>query len=216
MYNRIFWLDDSPNFFDRMISTAQDAQLVFDLSAVARKTTFAFDFEMGREIVEREQFDLYILDADFPHRMADARRAALDEYLNKVRTGPINHWKEYNWKGDHQRNVNNNGLIFYEQLHQHIPSDKKVVVHSMSLNVPILAYLFDLPMYQKHSQPVDDIKQNITQHFINLRFDHIPGAWDRFVQKIGGDIQKAWSIAAPDLSIYECGGRKELIERYLL
>ncbi len=67
-YQHIFWLDDSPNFFDRMEAVAQQHALSFDLFSLLRRTTVVFDLEMAVEVVSREQFDLYILDADFPNR----------------------------------------------------------------------------------------------------------------------------------------------------
>ncbi|MBI5001784.1 hypothetical protein HZC31_00195 [Candidatus Woesearchaeota archaeon] len=214
-YQRIFWLDDSPNFFDRMENVALEAALPLDLSGLLRRTTFTFDLEMAVDVVSREQFDLYILDADFPNRMPDERRASLDAYLVKVCAGVVDHWKEYPSDGDHQGNVNNNGFIFYEQQRSHFAPEAKVLVHSMSDAAPVLAYLLDLPMYSKNTN-LEGVRQELLGGFDRCEYPR----WlrDRFVQKVGGDIAQ-WYVndcPAPDLQNYELGARKELIERYLL
>lgn len=215
---RIFWLDDSPNFFDRMEDVAQSANLPLDLPALIRRTTFAFDFEMGVAALE-EEFDLYILDGDFPNRVNDARRAGLEAYLEKVRAGPVNHWKEYPRNGDHEGNVHNNGFLFYQQQRPKIPSDKKVLVHSMSEPAQVLAYLFDLPIYVK-GEPIAGMRtvpEQIKKDFREWYFERIPGAWERFLAKNG--IQNSNELCVSpyaDLTGYEYGARKELIERYLL
>ncbi len=227
VYQRIFWLDDSPNFFDRMEAVARQHSLPLDISALLRRATFAFDLEMAVEIVQREQFDLYILDADFPNRMPDERRSSLDAYLAKVRAGAVDHWKEYPNAGDHggtgdkkiYKNVYSNGFIFYEQQRSRIPFEAKVLMHSMSLAAPVLAYIFDLPIYKKGEHAGNGergIPDTIQRDFSSWQFDHVPGAWDRFVQKNGGNVQKMSLHPQADLTSYEHGGRKELIERYLL
>lgn len=215
VYQQIFWLDDSPNFFDRMEDVAREERLPLDLSALLRRTTFAFDLEMAVDVVLREQFDLYILDGDFPNRASDKRRASLDAYLAKVRAGPVDYWKEYPRDGDHEGNINGNGFIFYEQQHAHFPSNAKILMHSMSLAAPVLAYIFDLPIYAKNDEP-EEIARQLQRDYSEWRFDHILNAWERFVQKNGGDVQKLPIRPQADLSNYEYGGRKELIERYLL
>ena len=216
-YQRIFWLDDSPNFFDRMEAVARSVEISLDLSAVIGRTTFAFDLEMAIEIVTKEQFNVYILDADFPNRAPDERRGALEAYMQKVRGGPVNHWNEYPRDGDHKGNVNNNGFLFYEQQRSHFAANGKVVVHSMSEAAPILAYLFDLPLYTKGND-MEEVRRNITHDFERWQFDRVPGAWERFLEKNGcsGKPQDLAHSPYADLSKYEYGGRKELIERYLL
>lgn len=213
-YQRIFWLDDSPNFFDRMESVAQQAALPLDLSTVLRRTTFAFDLEMAIESVQREQFDLYILDCDFPNRASDERRAALDAYIAKVRSEIVDHWREYPRDGDHKDNVDNNGFIFFERHYNLIPLDAKVLVHSMSGAAPVLAYLFDLPIYGKNNDPAE-VRRVLLTSFD--RREYPPWAHQRFIGKVG-DLGKWYEARcpAPTLDCYEYGGRRELIERYLL
>ncbi len=214
-YQRIFWLDDSPNFFDLIEDVARKEQLPLDLSALLRRTTFAFDLEMAVEVVSREQFYLYILDSDFPNRAPDKRRASLDAYLAKVRAGPVDYWKEYPRDKDHEGNINGNGFIFYEQQHAHFSSNAKILMHSMSLAAPVLAYIFDLPIYAKNDNS-EEVAKRVQRDFSEWRFARVPGAWERFVQKNGRDVQKMSVHPRADLTSYEYGGRKELIERYLL
>ena len=216
-YQRIFWLDDSPNFFDRIEADAQNAKILLDLSAVVRRTIFAFDLEMAVEIVAREAFDLYILDGDFPNRAPDERREALKVYMQKVRAGSIDHWEQYPHDGDHKGNVNNNAFFLYEQQRSNFAADAKVVVHSMSQAAVVLAYLFDLPIYAKGND-VDEVRRNITHNFERWQFDHVPGAWERFLEKNGcqGRPQDLPHRPQADITTYEYGGRKDFIERYLL
>ncbi len=216
LYQRIFWLDDSPNFFDRMEDVAHDAALPLDISALLKRTTFSFDLEMAVDVVSHEQFDLYILDGDFPNRASDKRRASLDAYIAKVRSGPVNHRREYPKSGDHENNVNNNGFIFYEAQHTQFPPDAKVLMHSMSLAAPVLAYIFDLPIYAKNDKP-EEVAECVQRDFLEWRFNKIPGAWQRFLNKNGvTDPCELPVRPQADLRNYEYGGRKELIERYLL
>ncbi|MBI5073295.1 hypothetical protein HZA99_05755 [Candidatus Woesearchaeota archaeon] len=149
-------------------------------------------------------------------------RLGLEEYLAKVCEGPVDHEREYpNHETDHKGNVTNNGFIFYEQQIFRIPPDKKVMIHSMSYAAPVLAYIFDLPMYRKGPQDGSgeiSIPEAITRDFREWRFERVPGAWKRFLEKNGcpGKPQDLPVDAIADLRAYEYGGRKELIERYLL
>lgn len=210
-YHHIFWLEDSPNFFDRMEEVARQEQLSLDIPGLVRRTTFAFDLEMAVEIVSRESFDLYILDADFPNRATDVRRERLNKYLEKVRSGSVNHLNDYPKSGDHENNVDNNGFIFYEQQRSHIPDYAKVLVHSMSGAAPVLAYIFELPIYAKNETP-EEIARQLQRNYSEWRFEKVPSAWERFVQKNGGNVQNIPISPQPNLASYEYGGRKELIE----
>ncbi|PIN79715.1 hypothetical protein COV16_02820 [Candidatus Woesearchaeota archaeon CG10_big_fil_rev_8_21_14_0_10_34_8] len=213
MYRRIFWLDDSPNFFDRMEVVAKRELLSFDLTALANRTRFAFDLEMAIQIVKQDQFDLYILDGDFPDRMPDERRAALEAYIAKVRTGLVDHFNDYPRKEDHEDNVYNNGFIFYGGVQ--FPEDAKVVVHSMSLAAPVLAYIFGLPIYTKNDRP-EEAAEQLKKDFAAWRFDRVSGAWERFIAMNGGNIDKIPLSPVADLSFYEHGGRTEFIKHYIL
>ena len=105
----------------------------------------------------------------------------------------------------------------YEQQRSNFAADAKVVVHSMSQAAPVLAYLFDLPIYAKGND-IEEVRRNITRDFERYQFDRVPGAWERFLEKNGcpGKPQNLPVSPQADITTYEHGGRKELIERYLL
>jgi len=74
-YERIFWLEDNPVFIETFQRIADESQIPFDLAQLLSRTTFAYDFEMGREILQREKpFDLYVLDNGFPGSSTRERR----------------------------------------------------------------------------------------------------------------------------------------------
>ncbi len=65
-------------------------------------------------------------------------------------------------------------------------------MHSMSGAAPVLAYIYDLPLYAK-TEREDDVAQlpeRIKKDFREMQFDRPPGAYERFVAKMGGNIQK--------------------------
>lgn len=223
-YQRIFWLDDRPDFFDSLEYLTKEAGLSLDLSALVRRTTFAFDFEMGREILERKQFDLHILDGDFPNQAPDGRRAALAAYLAKVRDGPVNYWEEYPNYKNREEDIPNNFVPFYRTCLSRLSADKKVLVFSSSNEAPVLAYLFDIPIYAKNQDgekvPLELVRKFAARDFSRpfSRFGVHEGVEEQFLQKIGGNIGRWYNdgCPAPNLKGYEYGGMKELIERYLL
>jgi hypothetical protein len=86
-YERIFWLDSYPAFFDRLERTELEEDQSLDIGALVRRTRFAFDLEMARELVKAQEFDLYVLNCNPPNKMPDPRRAQLQVYLGKIAEG---------------------------------------------------------------------------------------------------------------------------------
>ncbi len=86
----------------------------------------------------------------------------------------------------------------------------------MSGAAPVLAYLFDLPIYDKGGG-LRPIPKAIAEDFERWQFDRVPGAWERFLAKNGVSSPNELRVRPrADLTSYEYGGRKELIGRYLL
>ena len=75
-YEKIFWLEDNPYFLPYLSRRVKDANL--QLSYLLSRVTFAYDFLGGERIVRTNDFDLYIINGDFPDNMRQARKAELD------------------------------------------------------------------------------------------------------------------------------------------
>lgn len=135
MYEKLFWLDDSPTFLP---------SLGIDLVALLNRTTFAFDFNQAKNIVSRvTDFDLHILDGDFPNEIETDLRVALNDWLESIRRG-----NEPDVFTRYSGNIEYDNFIpFYEQLLQ----DRKVIVHSASLVAAEYACKVHLPFYSKRS-----------------------------------------------------------------
>ena len=185
-YERIFWLDDNPWFLDKF-STFHN----LDLAPMLRRVTFAHDFEDGRRIVEEREFDLYILDADFPKILDSTRKQNLIDkldYLRRREKAVIGLYPQDN-------TVENYFLDFYEE---NLDKNMKVVVYSISENAPKAALKLGLPFYSKSSswETSKKIKERM--------------------RMVRPDLEISEDELEVLLRDWECGSSKMFVDTYLL
>ncbi len=212
-YNKIFWLEDNPNFFFDVIAwRAKQMQRPLDIAQLLSRITLAYDFDTGKMVVKRERFDLYILDADFPNKINEGKRAKLEEYFAKVRR---KEQPAYPWETDFKDGqVPNNFAPFYLN---NLDPGKKMIVYSMSLDAWLTAFVLDIPIYAKRSTTEEEIRKEIEKSWGGhggVRYDPaVPEIFERYKQKGGGPASR--SPVGDMLASYECGGVDAFIERYL-
>lgn len=137
----IFWLDDSPYFLEEVCKLTGKSQQEF--TGILERTTFSFDYEMGKKIVRDKQFDRYIIDGTFPDALPNERRAELAKYLRHV----IDNEKIAFPYGQHNA-ITGKGIDFYQEL---IPPHLKdrVVILTGSRSIAVRAWENDVPCYMK-------------------------------------------------------------------
>jgi hypothetical protein len=188
MTNKIFWLEDNPNFLPFMEKLCPP----LDFQDLLSRTTFAPDFNTGRQIVTANTFDLYLLDGDFPTELTSERKAEVEEFLKKVRTSTA---RTTDLKFDDGKNYStndtwNNFIPFYQKC---LSPDKKVVIYSSSLDAAVHALRLNLPFYPKSDRPDTVLK------------------YIRSTAPLHMDV-----VSSRKLDQWEIGTTPELINEYLL
>ena len=183
---KIFWLEDNPDFFSWFRWLAQDIGVEFDLSELLSRITFAYDFQSGKEIVAANQFDLYVLDGDFPHRLSDQRKATIDACVENIRTTGAAVLPSDSVAQDAV--VYNNFVRFYKEC---LSGRQGVVVFSMSYDAIRPSCDLRLPFYFKRGDDPEGVV-----------------SWLKRSGHLYAD--------EPEIDGGEYGSKKELLERYLL
>lgn len=180
-YPRIFWLEDNPSFLQ---------YLETDMSSLLSRVTWAHSFEQGGKVISQQDFDLYILDGDFPDRIPEDRERYIRDFIcamNEKRRSSFsfNDGQKYGGK------LWNNFIRFYGAL---LDETKSVVVCSMSFDAAMRAFEKGLPYYSKS---ISDDKNETTC---------------RIRKSLGISLDRA---LAPRLETWENGDLRDLTVRYL-
>jgi hypothetical protein len=183
-YDKIFWLEDNPTFLSWLV---EDSDSGLNIKNLLKRVTFAYDYEMGKDIIGKEDFDLCILDGDFPLKLDEKRRKYIDDFL--VAT-PLEGYK-FKWADNYEDNMEyNHFLKFYKEC---LSPKQKVVVYSMSKEACYHAFKIGLPFYFKREK-AEEVPKNLKI------FRH-----------------NSLDVTDPvKISNWEYGGPKELVERYLI
>ena len=157
-YPRIFWLEDNPDFMHWLCNTAYTPHA--DMDNLFSRVTFAFDFEMGLDILSRGQFDLHILDGDFPDDSPPARRSYLQKYLQEQSMNPI----RIGVKGEI---VNSNFIRFSKEC---LVGRQPLLIYSLSERAAVGACARQLPFFHKTSdadgaRKIKEYIESCTQEF---------------------------------------------------
>lgn len=188
-FERIFWLDDTPFFFEELSEEARETGSSLPLEDLLGRCTFAFDLETGVKTVSEQEFDLYILDGDFPDELPPFQRTRVDEYLDALRNGrPF----RVNPKDETMVRGKSNNFI---RMRKHLKNkEKPVVVFSASDQgrdaASCYACWYNLPFYTKR-----DTALSTLLFAVNLHRESYQGL-----------TTEGW----------EFGGKKELVDRYLV
>lgn len=152
------------------------------------RVTFAYDLDEGRRIVSGADFDLYVLDADFPDALLMDRRAYIEAFMRDTKSD-VARWEEFVTEYEHQGHVvYDNFVPFYQRCLD--GRHGKIIVYSSSMVAIHTARRLDLPFYSKGTPPD------------NVRW------WLAHSARMSGS-----GLTADG---WEHGGKDELIERYIL
>ena len=201
-YQNIFWLEDTPDILGEILRICSGQGI--DKDSLFSKTTFASDYEVGAQIAPNEEFDLYILDADFPQSTSEEWKKNYRDFLQQVslETRYLDFKKKYGegYIGKRGKSTNNFSLFFSEFLPE---KSGKIVIYSVSTIAPTIAFHHGLPFYSKALNK-DTIKEIVGSEMNNQRF---------FKRYFPSDFSPK---KADFLDQWECGSRFELVERYLI
>lgn len=192
-YNRIFWLEDHPDILGTISKTEK-----IDLNTILNRVAFAHDFESGREIVSRRNFDIYILDGDFPDKIDAAHLSAVQKCLDGMRRGELSDLLDAYSATER----GNNFVRFYQE---HLSKGCDVVLFSASLLAVICGYHLGLPSYLKGYISETSFKETVRQHLADKQLS----------QRLAGKCPQIACRADSFISSWECGGISEFAERYL-
>ena len=215
---KIFWLEDFP-YIDSVMNVEELSGGKLKRLELLNNVAFAPDFKNGEKILKSSDFDLYILDGDFPDEMSPDIFLKYNKFVEMLKK------KEdikYPWWG--HKNLHHSAFIPFYLTHL---SEKNVVVHSMSENAKKLSFLLGLPFYQKSlgvTKPSfsnteifyhNDITSNVPESFFKPTYEFIKKnpRWNQC-----SDIKNFWELKkTPELlDGWEYGGPEELIKNYLV
>ncbi len=178
-YKNIFWLDDNPYFFPFIENVQNKKEPGLDITDIFSRTTFAQDFKTGTEIVRSHDFDLYILNADFPEEMPSSSREEWKKYFLEVQAKTRKLDRTPKFSGHKVGNF----VPFYKQ---NLEGKNNVVVFSSSMSAIVPATELKLPYYYKL---LDMNRRDISEFAVNFGSDDLEirnwehGCLEDFIQK---------------------------------
>ncbi|MEK6863581.1 MAG: hypothetical protein AABW53_02690 [Nanoarchaeota archaeon] len=193
-------MEDSPDNLGEILRICAEHQV--DKDSLFSRITFAPDYEAGADIIDGINFDLHILDGDFPNATGEQWKGTYRDYLRQVSADT----RFFQFKPDRHENEPpgsdaNNFSRFFVELLQMRP--EKTIVYSLSTMAPAVAFHLGLPFYSK-ALCKDTIKDNVARNFNDeyiLKKYILPLTTPKSI-----DFLEQW----------EYGSRFELVERYLL
>ncbi len=201
-FNRIFWLEDSPDILGDVLDILDSHG--FDKDSLFSRTVFAPDYQSGAEIVQKEDFELYILDADFPEATSEAWKKHYWNFMQQVSIDTRHldfdrYFKDRLGEGYIGRSTNNFGPFFDQYLRERTG---KTIIYSISTIAPAVAFHYGLPFYSKALEK-DEIKGCVKESIDKKQIKkYIPP----HLNPKTIDLLEEW----------ECGSRFDLVQRYLL
>lgn len=165
-FERIFWLDDFPSFLYGL------GRHGVNIRELARRTSFAFDFEHGEEILKSGDFDLYVLDGDFPNRLSFERREFLREIVRKIERGEkvsLEEMMELQTGGRYSSQEGDFNFMRFFQKHLE-GRDKEVVIYSMNDFAPVMGFNLGLPVYSKRGMFENEKLIQLIKRFYGEKF----------------------------------------------
>ena len=194
-YDKIFWMEDMADWLGYTIKDC--AHHGVDKDSLFSRITFACDYEQGAEIVNREDFDLYIIDGDFPNSTTIGEK---EQFANDLAS--VNAETELNdLSGEIARNsLSCNFVKFYRKFLTEKSGD--AIIYSGNLIAPQLAFHLDLPFYSKWAD------EKVTEWAIRK---------DGYGEHLMWLLPKGVEMRPPHLlNNWEHGSREDLIKRYLV
>jgi len=208
-YNKIFWLEDMPDFLEYYFSNGAHTGL--NRNDLLARIAWAHDFEEGASIVQNSDFNLYVLDADFPDVCTPQHRKNVEDCLRMIKN---NNFEYGNIIRDNNDVVTNNFVKFYQQFL--LQSKNRVIVHSMSTLAPIFAFALNLPFYCKGGLNKDECKNDAQLWRAHIKMEAEDMKDDEITEFFARLKINKKSFDLNQLETYECGSAVHFIERYIL
>ncbi len=201
-YQRIFWLDDNPNFLVEILK--QCSEKGYDRDSLLSRITMSYDYETGERIIQGDLFDLYILDGDFPNLLSVERKAYVDDFIAKVTHQTKSHdFKFLDGLSDGSV-VACNFVNFYLNILRN--REAKTIILSLSSRASLYAFNLSLPFYGKYLRGREEIKKEVMSREYWQHED--------IKRRFSSDINVHDLLR--EVETWECGNMDELVERYLL
>ncbi|MBI5003386.1 hypothetical protein HZC31_08435 [Candidatus Woesearchaeota archaeon] len=200
-YNTIFWVEDHPDIIARIA-----AEQGFDLAALLKKMTLAYDYSTAAKITAERLFDIYILDGDFPTAINGRHFAEVDLCVRMMQMGAYE--ERYQVREiSIDENTGNNFVPFYYHCLSNKPGAK--VIFSASTLAASFAHLMHVPFYLKGNHTPDAVRQLVSHNQ-----DFLESGFDKRIQDI---IRENRTSDTPlPLEEWECGGTPAFVGKYLL
>lgn len=197
-YQQIFWLEDSPDILGDVLRICTEHGI--DKDSLFSRITFAPDYQAGADIVQDKDFDLYILDGDFPEATSEGWKKNYWNFMQQISINTQHlHFKDKYGDGYIGRSTNNFAPFFQ----QYLQDQNKTIVYSVSTIAPTVAFHYGLPFYSKA------LDRDMIKGLVEERMND-EGFLSRF-------IPAHITLKNRDyLERWECGSRFELVERYLI
>lgn len=204
-FERILWVEDNPglSYFPICYNDARGPAFA---KSFLDRTTVAFDLEMAKLEVSRSEFDLYILDADFPRRMKEERKRYVTGELESLRREPkVNRDFQFkpSWEADAMGEEGlypGGGNEFRFLWRGCLQGKSDVVVFSISRDASYSACMRGLPFFYKMDK--DFNPNEMTRNIEVKRRQFAPEDFPT------GERIEEW--------VRRCGSAQKLTEEYLL
>ncbi len=137
---RIFWLDDHPDIEAvEYIENLSNGQI--SRARLLEHTIFAYDYKSGERLVSKEDYDLYMMDGDFPMEMNSAKLEAVQKFMEELKQGVRNPRLRTDMDGTRPN-------AFIEFTLDYLLG-KNFAVYSSSLDAEKSSFLLGWPFYKK-------------------------------------------------------------------
>jgi hypothetical protein len=205
----ILWVEDNPDFLKFWSIMHPD----LNVKELVKNVTWAHSKKEAEEKYASSNFDLCILDGDFPPDMSPERLDYINNYLIRLKKGqPVEYFKFDS--GETRGSPWSNFIPLYKNTMY--PKGQKTIVFSLSQIALPQAYTMGLPYYSKWSDDSSQVREELRRLIDNslISFQHVDFGADPRSEAAGNVIKKLMSKES--IECYEIGCDRELIERYLL
>ena len=170
-YKKILWVEDNPEIIESVQLASKHFRSQDNLVALLDRITWAFDRESAMQSASENEYNLIILDADFPDKLEEQRRQYIKDWLRERYEGkktdfePLSRFSGevniygllWNLKENNTEKLSkpikapyaigdNFAQLYAESL---IQLQTPIVVLSSSLVAPDAAFCLKLPFYSK-------------------------------------------------------------------
>lgn len=165
--------------------------------------TFAYDLEMAITLLNQRQFELHVLDGDFPSFMPNYEKEKLDGYIKKhFMNADIPIDRRAWWVGNREE------VLLFRKLYRDYMKDKvsgPTVLFSANYDAPEHGHFYEIPTFTKSEENSNSVREKVRD---SIEEDMYPYSADLHIEKHKKKVLK-------ELNQWKCGGVDDFLN-YIL